>query len=360
MLDGVSPCPKNPTHPVHAHILTNTHAPSAPYAAFLGSSETPLLLAAENGHLPLIDFLLLECGVDADREQDADGARALHYACMGRSTAAVVHLLERHRADSTLYNHDTGETPLMIAAAHGPIATLRALLADGRSDVEAPRRGRRGGQTAILLAAKGRQWGAVEALLAHGADPTVVWPGRAGFLKRTVLDYARTDPTCPPELLARIEATIAEAERAAFVHRLRFQSDTGAAAAAAPMMTAAAAGVPASAEGRETRGAVARRLVKRVPVCLAGRVRHRRPMPRVEMAVGPAANGPLSKRAKPEQEGGEEDDKVGSVGVLEAVAGHVVLGGMLLDHVKEVLEMLAPPFLHRKEACRARGERGRG
>ena len=300
--------------------------------------------------------------MDVDREQDADGARALHYACMGRSTAAVAHLLERHRADPSVYSRNTGETPLMIAAAHGPMATLHALLDDGRCDLEAPRRGRRGGQTAILLAAKGRKWGAVEALLAHGADPTVVWPGRASFLKRTVLDYARTDPTCPPELLARVESTVHEAERAAVVYRLRFQSDAGAAAAAPTLTTATttavggATGASAPPPQRETRGAVARRVVKRVPVCLAGRVQHRRPMPRVEMpeaAGGDGGPGP-SKRTKVEQQQEEGEDE--EVPVLHAVAGHVVLGGMLLDHVKEVLEMLAPPFLHHREARRARAE----
>lgn len=54
---------------VHRHT---TH--SAPYAAFLGSMETPLLIASENGHLPLIDFLIDECRVDVDGEQDADRA----------------------------------------------------------------------------------------------------------------------------------------------------------------------------------------------------------------------------------------------------------------------------------------------
>jgi hypothetical protein len=376
----------------HQQNIQPTNIPrSTPYAALLGSSETPLLLAAENGHLVLIDFLIEDCGVNVDREQDADGARALHYACYGRSTAAVTHLLLRHRADPRVYSRDTGEQPLMIAAAHGPLATVRVLLADGRSDVEAPRRGRRGGQTAILLAAKGKHWASVEALLDHGADPTLVWPGRASFLKRTLLEFARTDPTCPPALLARIESIVADGERAELLHRLRYLSDAATVAAGADAAAAAAAG-PAGGGGhdatatgaaantapapappqRETRGHAARHAVKRVPACLAGRIRQRRPMPGVELVNGGEEQGggeSNSKRRRTvaaagaaKDDGGGDDDEEEETeqeaGRRRAVAAHVVLGGMVSEHVKELLEMMAPAYVHHREARRVRTERG--
>lgn len=273
----------------------NSFPPSAPYAAFLGSMETPVHLASENGHLPLIEILIDECRVDVDWEQDAECAGALHYACNGRSTTAVAHLLQRHRADPMCYDRDTGETPLTAAAAHGPPAIIRLLLDDGRSDVEAPRKGRRGGQTATLLAAWGKQWASVEMLLDHGVEPTMVWPGRAISLKRTLAEFALADLTCPPELLARIQATAAEGQRAEILHRLRFLSDGSAAASAgasSPASTTAsvsnnkassAAATPPPTTARQTRGATAQRIVKCVPPCLAGRVHRQTPMPRAEM-----------------------------------------------------------------------------
>jgi len=345
-----------------------------------------LLLAAENGHLPLIDYLVQDCGVDVDREQDADGARPLHYACYGRSTAAVAHLLQRHQADPRTYNRDTGETPFMVVAAHGPLATVRVLLADGRSDVEAPRRGRRGGQTAILLAAKGKHWASVEALLDRGADPTVVWPGRASFLKRTLLDFARTDSTCPQGLLARVESIVTDGQRVELLHRLRYMSDASAVTAGASAAAAAAAGAGGgdsatttaeAANGspalpqRETRGHAARHIVKRMPPCLAGRIRQRRRMPQVEL-VGGEQDGACgqSKRRRTatgakddgttgsEHDGGKEEaqQQQQQEARRRAVAAHVVLGGMVSEHVKELLEMMAPSFVHHKEARRARAE----
>ena len=64
---------------------------------------------------------------------------------------------------------DTGDTLLILAAAHGHADTVRMLLQRGAD----PTRTKDRGQTALAVAVCGRSAGSVQALLAHGADPAL-------------------------------------------------------------------------------------------------------------------------------------------------------------------------------------------
>ena len=92
-------------------------------------NQTPLMVAAENGHVSVATFLI-EHGADVDL-QDNDGKTALHHALHGSDVSCeILRCLIGIGADVNARTNNTG-TPLMIAAEKGHINAVTSLVECG-------------------------------------------------------------------------------------------------------------------------------------------------------------------------------------------------------------------------------------
>lgn len=122
---------------------------------------TPLMYAAKNGNLPIID-LLLEKHADLNI-QDKEGQTALMWAAMAGQAGGIKHLLSKGAVIET--KTVLGSTALMLAAEHGQTEVVKTLL-ENKADIVPQDED---GMTALMLAAKNGHLEAVELLLAHNA-----------------------------------------------------------------------------------------------------------------------------------------------------------------------------------------------
>ncbi|PVD39591.1 hypothetical protein C0Q70_02226 [Pomacea canaliculata] len=128
----------------------------------LGCS-TPLMEAAQEGHLDLVRYLL---GAGANvHAQTGTCDTALTYACENGHTDVAEVLLEH----GAVLEHDSegGRTPLMKAARAGHMCTVQFLISKG-ADVN--RATSTNDHTVLSLACAGGHLSVVELLLANGAD----------------------------------------------------------------------------------------------------------------------------------------------------------------------------------------------
>ncbi|XP_054773946.2 ankyrin repeat domain-containing protein 17-like isoform X1 [Lytechinus pictus] len=138
----------------------------------LGCS-TPLMEAAQEGHVDLVKFLLSKGAIV--HAQTATGDTALTYACENGHTD-VADVLLAHGANLehqtlALQEHESegGRTPLMKAARAGHLCTVQYLISKG-ADVN--RATTNNDHTVLSLACAGGHLKVVELLLAHNADPS--------------------------------------------------------------------------------------------------------------------------------------------------------------------------------------------
>eukprot|EP00736_Rhodelphis_marinus_P007549 Rmarinus@m.19878 len=85
--------------------------------------RTPVHVAAREGHLDLVKFLVEENGADHDKE-DMNGWTPVHAACRGGHLDVVQYLVEEKGADWTKPGKD-GRTPVHAAARGGGVDVLR-------------------------------------------------------------------------------------------------------------------------------------------------------------------------------------------------------------------------------------------
>ncbi|CAK9111616.1 unnamed protein product [Durusdinium trenchii] len=136
-----------------AHLERLLHQPQDP-------TGRGVFLAAENGHLEVVQ-LLLEAGADKDAA-DANGTTALHMAAVFEHLEIMELLLEAG-ADQDAANAD-GTTALYIAARGGHVEAVRLLLGAGaRLDAT-------DGETPLYIAAQKGHLEVVRLLLEAGAD----------------------------------------------------------------------------------------------------------------------------------------------------------------------------------------------
>lgn len=129
----------------------------------LGAS-TPLMEAAQEGHIELVRFLL-DTGAHV-HAQTQTGDTALTYACENGHTDVAEVLLQY---DAELeHESEGGRTPLMKACRAGHICTIKFLINKG-ADVN--RQSTSNDHTPLSLACAGGHQGVVELLLKSGADP---------------------------------------------------------------------------------------------------------------------------------------------------------------------------------------------
>jgi ankyrin repeat protein len=98
--------------------------------------QVPLLLAAENGHLSVLE-LLNSIGVNL-LDSDGRGWNALHYACKG-GYADVTGWLIDHGIGIDRTTHES-ETPLVIAAQSGSLVCVKLLVERGSVQVKVTNR----------------------------------------------------------------------------------------------------------------------------------------------------------------------------------------------------------------------------
>lgn len=98
-------------------------------ATLPNSGITPLMLAASNGHVKLLDALLAEGDTEVGKRDTTYAWTALHHAAANAQDEALQHLLTRIRSASHVNARDFfGRTPLHLAVLTGNIAAVGALL----------------------------------------------------------------------------------------------------------------------------------------------------------------------------------------------------------------------------------------
>src|SRR5713226_5411904 len=134
---------------------------------------TPLLVACTNGNAAIVEKLL-QAGADPNT-MSLEGETALMTAAR-TGKAEPVKLLVAHGAKVDAKEQLRGQTAVMWAAAENNAEVVRTLIETG-ADVNARSKG---GFTALLFAVRAGSRDAVQALLAHGANPNdVIQPGPA-------------------------------------------------------------------------------------------------------------------------------------------------------------------------------------
>ncbi|KAF7645591.1 hypothetical protein LDENG_00201500 [Lucifuga dentata] len=142
------------------------------------SNETLLHVAAEHGHLSVIQ-LLLQKGARLDL-QDNKGHTALHRAASRGHTEAVRALL---KAGSSIYTLDVqAKTPIHLAAENEHLESVKVLVAEETSSSKSQTQ-----DTFLHMAARDDNWSLAELLLQSGAAVDV-----RNKQKQTALFYAVT------------------------------------------------------------------------------------------------------------------------------------------------------------------------
>lgn len=159
--------------------------------------QTPLLWAASNGHISVVEYLLLKDGVDLNaathtvNNHTCNGMTALHWAAE-HGHSKVVSALVKAGADVTLLTTNTKFQPIHCAAYEGKLEAVQAFI---KEKPELLNQVDGYGQTPLLLAASKGRFSVVEYLLSiNGIDLNAATRGDNGVHAkkngRTALHWA--------------------------------------------------------------------------------------------------------------------------------------------------------------------------
>lgn len=175
-------------------------------------ASTPLMEAAQEGHLELVRFLLENrANVHA---QTQTGDTALTYACENGHTDVAEVLL--YYGAELEHESEGGRTPLMKACRAGHICTIKFLINKG-ADVN--RQSTSNDHTPLSLACAGGHQAVVELLLKSGADPfhklkdnstMLIEASKGGHIGvvQMLLDYPNSMIPPPPTSSTSLSATV--------------------------------------------------------------------------------------------------------------------------------------------------------
>ena len=132
---------------------------------------TPFLLAAENGHADVVEWLLDKFETNKHLLNDTDEGEnsALHLAA-SRNLSKTVEVLLNHKADFRKRNMK-GQTPLDCAAANGSYKCALKIL-DAGAEIDSIEQKRNGHLTPLQLTAKEGHANVTKLLLERGAKVT--------------------------------------------------------------------------------------------------------------------------------------------------------------------------------------------
>ena len=134
------------------------------------SECSALILAARNGHLDVVAYLVEKCNVDVNGV-DSDGATALHKASGWEQPHIMRYLVYDVHADLERTRHADGYTSLMLAAHYGKSESVWHLLELG-ANIEALSKS---GKTTCHIALEQHNDRSLYALICNGADIDVVY-----------------------------------------------------------------------------------------------------------------------------------------------------------------------------------------
>ena len=242
-IDGILPNKATPlmlaAQNGHLEIVTALIAAGAASAAVnqsMSNGQTALMSAAQNGHAEIVRALIA-AGADANQAMP-DGRTALMLAAQ-KGHLEIVAALIRAGADADQATPHSRQTALMSAAQNGHAEIVRALIAAGADANQAMRDGRtalmlaaengyseivtalirpgaglnqamRDGRTALMLAAENGHLEIVAALIAAGADANQATPHSRQTALKLAAHYGY------PEIVAALIHAGADVNQAAY------------------------------------------------------------------------------------------------------------------------------------------------
>jgi len=123
---------------------------------------TPMFVAAQNGHVPVLKYLCREAGAHIDKPTTT-GITPIFYAAKEGRCQCIEYLLQR-KVDANRQLPD-GTSPIFIAAEYGQLEAVRMLITLGQVIVDQPRKD---GKTAIRIASENGHVQILKALVVLG------------------------------------------------------------------------------------------------------------------------------------------------------------------------------------------------
>ena len=154
----------------HVHVARTLVSAGADVNVRNSRGSTPLLTACNHKHLEIVRFLIAS-GADTRSAKGAHGWVSLHLACRQGELSIVRALVEEGRADVDAKTREVQYTPLHVAAAQNWISIVRYLVAKGGANVSLMTSA---GETASTLASQrshtflstwlrnAEKWGSIE------------------------------------------------------------------------------------------------------------------------------------------------------------------------------------------------------